>query len=142
MKLSCFALCSLLLVLSSASGQTPSDTSQKKDSVVYQSARLVKMTASANNQEREFSHTTPMSAVLVSEKIVTYHFLIRSGGVEYRSQYTPNEQDQPGDLPQAWWDGNASVGIRVVNKKLYIKLPDGRAVQSRVISRIPLSKPS
>jgi len=142
MKLFCFAFCSLLLVFSCASGQTPSDASQEKDAFVYQSARLVRMTATVNIKERELSHTTPMSAVLVSEKIVTYHFLIRSGGVEYKSEYTPNEQEQPGNLPHAWWEGTAPVGIRIVNQKLYIKLPDGRAVQSRVISQTTLSKGS
>jgi hypothetical protein len=139
MKLSCFALCSLLLVFSSASGQTPSDTSQKKD-VVYQSARLVKMTASLNIKENEISHVTWTSAVLVSEKIVTYHFLIRSGRVEYTSEYTPN--DQPGNLPHAWWEGDAPVGIRVAKHKLYIQLPDGREVASDITAQTSTTKSS
>jgi hypothetical protein len=126
-KLFFFGVASLLLFSFSAAGQTQS-----------QNARLVKMTATVSVHEREISHTNWTSATLVSEKIVTYHFVIRSGGVEYTSVYTPD--DQPGTLPHAWWVGNAPVGIRIANHKLYIILPDGREVRSNVTGQTSTAK--
>lgn len=142
MKLSCLVFFSLLLVSSFASGNTASNPSQKKDAAINQRTWLVKMTASVSIQERELSHTVAMNSVLVSEKIVTYHFLVRSGGVEYKSEYTPSEREQPGNLPHAWWEGNAPVSVRIVKQNLFIKLPDGREVQSGIIRRTALSKSS
>ena len=138
MKPFCLTLCSLLLFSSFASGQTaPSDTTQKDDTVTYQSARLVKMTASVTTLPHEVRHTTMVDTLIVSDKIITYQFLIRCGGVEYTSKYTPDEQ--PGNLPDAWWKGDAVVGIRAVKHKLYIKLPGGREVQSRIIRQTPVT---
>ena len=136
-----FALSLSLLFSSFASGQTaPSDTTQKRDALTYQDARLVKMTASISTQPRETRHTTMLDTIIVSDKIVTYHFLVRSGGVEYVSKYTPKEQ--PGNLPDAWWKGNAPVGIRVVKHRLYIKSADGSEVSSRLIRQAQVAKAS
>jgi hypothetical protein len=132
MKSFCLALCYLSFFSSFASGQAaPSDTSQKDDTVACQSARLVKMTASVTTQPHEVRHTTMVDTLILPDNVIIYQFLIRCGGVEYTSEYTPDKQS--GNLPDAWWKGSAVVGIRVVKHKLYIKLPDGREVKSRII---------
>jgi hypothetical protein len=98
------------------------------------------MTASVNVQEREISHVTAWDAVLVSEKIVTYHFRVRLGGVEYTSVYTPGESEQPGNLPHAWWEGNTPIAVRVAKHNLYIDLPDGREVRSTITGQTAITK--
>ena len=131
MKLIVLGLTSLLVFSILTPGQTQP-----------QNAMLVKMTASITVQEREISHVVATSSVLVSEKIVTYHFRVRLGGVEYTSEYTPSEREQPGNLPHAWWQGNAPVSIRIAKRKLYLGLPDGREVQSTITGQVPIAKPS
>lgn len=140
MRLFCFAFSSLFLLFSSVSAQTPTPVSQNTGG--YQPAVLVKMAASVNVQEHEISHTTPVSAVLVAEKVVSYRFLIRLNGTEYTSEYTPSEREQPGNLPHAWWQGNAPIGIKIDKRSLFLRLPDGRTVQSIITNRAPLPKSS
>jgi hypothetical protein len=117
---------------------TQSESKTKDASPLYQKATLLKLTAQASTQTKEVSHTTFTNAVVVSEKIVTYHFTVRSGTKQYFAQYTPAKQ--PGNLPHAWWQGNAPVEIRVNNRTLFIKLPDGGEVASEIASQTSSTK--
>jgi hypothetical protein len=76
----------------------------------------------------------------MSEKTVTYDFSVRSGAVRYTSRYTPPPEKQPGNLPDAWWKGNAPVEIRISKSALLMKLPDGHEVASRILGQTPAGK--
>ena len=75
---------------------------------------------------------------IVSEKIVTYEFTILSGGQQYTSRYTPDEDEQPGNMPHAWWRGNVPVQVKVKNQTLFIKLPQKGIVPSRIVRQAPV----
>jgi hypothetical protein len=139
MKKFYFVICAVLLFSPCGLSQANQSESAVKDAAApYQKATLVKLTAYLNTKAREVSHTTVLDATIVSEKIVTYQFKIRSEALQYTSRYTPEKQ--PGNLPDAWWKGNAPVEISARNGRLFIKLPEGGEVASRIISQTPAAK--
>jgi len=134
-----FTICAVLLLASYAAGQTNQSQPKGKNAApVYRSAFLVKLTATARAETHDVLHSTALDSWIVSDKIVTYQFTIRSGGLQYASLYTP--EPQPGNLPDAWWKGNALVGIRVDSKKLFIRLPDGGEIATRIVDEAAVSK--
>jgi hypothetical protein len=136
MKKYLFVFCSILIFSACASGQaTPSGSKGKDAAPIYQSAFLLKVTAVGHTQTDETRHTTLLDSTIVEEKIVTYEFTVRSGTVQYTSQYTSRPGNPLGKLPQPWWDGNALVGIRIKKHTLYIKLPEGGEVASHIVSQ-------
>lgn len=101
---------------------------------------LVKMTAQVHTQTDQAFFTTMLDTMIVSEKIVTYGFLIRTGTMQYRSRYTPTPANQPGKLPPTWWQGHALVGIRVKKHKLYTRRPGGGEVASHIVSQTAVTQ--
>jgi len=141
MKNLCFVICSILIFATCASGQAnPSHSSGKTAGPLYQSAWLVKLTAQVHTETDQAFFTTMLDTTIVSEKIVTYGFLVRTGTVQYRSRYTPAPANQPGKLPAAWWQGDALVGIRVKKQKLYLRLPGGGEVASHIVSQTAVAQ--
>jgi len=139
MKKFCFVFCAALLISPWMLGETDQTESKAQGAPgTYQSATLLKLVATMRTVPRDVSHTTWTNAVIVSEKIVTYDFTVQSGPTRYTSRYTPEKQ--PGDLPHAWWQGNAPVQIRVKKRTLFIKLPDGTEVLSRIVNQTTISK--
>ena len=134
MRTFCFVVSALLLFSPFAPSQTnESEPAAKESASAYQRATLVKMTARVRTDTQETRHTTVNDTTLITEKIVTYWFTIRSGGVQYSSKYTPDKQ--PGDMPDAWWHGNAPVEIGIRKRTLFIKSPKGEVVASRIVSQ-------
>lgn len=129
----------VLLVSTCASSQANQSESNQRDAAAsYGSATLLTLTARARTQTEELRHTSLVDSPIISETIVTYEFTIRSGALRYISRYTPEEQ--PGNLPDAWWQGNAPIQMKVRNRTLFIKLPDGGAVSSHIVSQTSTAK--
>ena len=134
-----FAICAALLFASYAASQTNQAQPEGRNATpLYHSAFLVKLTAGVRTETHEVLHTTVLDSGVVSEKIVTYKFIIRSGGLQYASLYTP--EPQPGNLPDAWWKDNALVGIRVEGHSLMIRLPQGGEIATSVVGKPAVSK--
>lgn len=77
---------------------------------------------------------------IVSEKVVTYQFNIKAGDTQYTSRYTPEPEDQPGNLPHAWWQGTSLVGIRVKKHTLYLRMPEGGEIATHIVSQTITAK--
>ena len=54
---------------------------------------------------------------IVPETIITCEFTVRSGTLRYISTYTP--EARAGNLPHAWWHGNAPIQMRVKKNTLF-----------------------
>ena len=134
MKRFCLGICMVLLFSAFAASQASQPESQVRNaSDSYHGATLLRLIARAHTQTRELQHTSVLDSPIIAETIVTYEFSIRSGEQRYVSRYTPEKQ--PGNLPDAWWRGNAPVQIRVSNRKLLIRLPDGGELSSRIMKQ-------
>jgi len=105
--------------------------------VIYQAGMLLKMVARADTKTQEVMHTSMMDAPLVSQKVITYEYNIRVGSAQYTTRYRP--ETQPGKMPEAWWKGNCLVHVRAQGKTLFIQLPDGSEIPSRIVKKVTAS---
>ena len=134
MKRLCFGVCAVMLFSSFAPSQANQSESKQGDAAApYDSATLLHLTARTHTQTQELQHTSVLSSPIITETIVTYEFAIRSGALRYISRYTPEKQ--PGNLPDAWWKGNAPIQMRVRKRALFIKLANGGEISSNIVSQ-------
>jgi len=94
----------------------------------------LKMTPHVYTKTQETRHTTMTDTELISEKYVEYEYSIRVGSVQYFTRYTP--KTQPGAMPEDWWKGNTWVHVRAEDKTLFIQLPDGSEIPSRIVKKV------
>jgi len=120
-------------------GQASQPSAKATDAhATYQVGMLLKMVAHAYTKTQEMRHTTMMDTELISEKIITYEYSIRVGSVQYSTRYTP--KTQPGTMPEAWWKGNSLVHVRPQDHTLFIQLPDGSEIPSRIVKKVSASQ--
>lgn len=129
----------LLSAVYAIAQSSPSESTPAKSVPSYQKGTLVKMTADVRTQTNEILHGAVSDSMYLNEKIVTYHFVVRSGSQSYVSKYTP-EQQPAAALPHPWWQGNMPVQIKLENRTLHIKSSDGVEVASKLVSQVPPSK--
>ena len=116
-------------------GQASQPRAKSTDAhVTYQVGMLLKMVPHAYTKTQEVRHTTMVDTGLVSDDIVTYEYRIQVGPVQYVARYTP--EAQPGTMPQAWWKGNSLVHVRAHGHTLFIQLPDGSEIPSRIVKKV------
>jgi len=108
-----------------------------KAPVIYQAGMLLNMVAHADTKTQEVMHTSMMDAPLVSQKVITYEYNIRVGSTHYTTRYKPDVQ--PRKMPEAWWKGNTLVHVRPQGKTLFIQLPDGSEIPSRIVKKETVS---
>jgi len=134
MKSLCFTICSALLFSTYTPGQVnPPDAKARAVEPSYERATLLKMTATVRTQTSETLRGSLLDTPITSQKTVTYEYIIRVGTQRYTSRYTPAEQ--PGDMPPAWWKGNAPVQVRVEGHTMLIKQPNGIRVASEIVGQ-------
>jgi len=139
MKKFCFGIICMMLLLVCTCTSSQANQSKVTDAPVsYRSATLLRLTARAEAQTQQLMHTSILDDSIITQRVVTYEFDIRSGALRYISRYTPEKQ--PGNLPHAWWQGNAPIVIRVKNRSLFIRLPEGGEVASHIVRQISAAK--
>jgi hypothetical protein len=99
----------------------------------YEPATLLKMTATAETHNQILFQDSLLDSPIMSDKIVPYHYTIRMGTQRYNCRYTPTKQ--PGDMPDAWWKGNAPVQVRVEGHTRFIQQPKGIRVESQIVGQ-------
>jgi hypothetical protein len=134
MKSLFFTICSALLFSTFTAGQVnPPHGKARAVEPSYQRATLLKMTARVSTQARETLRGLLLDTPITSQKTVTYEYTIRMGTQCYTCRYTP--PDQPGEMPGAWWKGNAPVQARVEGHTIFIKQPNGIQVASEIVGQ-------
>lgn len=134
MKSLCFVICSAFLFSTFAASQADSpDQRVKASEPSYERATLLRMTARAHTQTREIYRGSLLDSPIISETIVTYDFVVHLGTQRYTSRHTPERQ--PGNMPNAWWQGNSPVEVRIVGHNMFIRPPHGIELKSRIVSQ-------
>ena len=73
----------------------------------------------------------------VTTAVPYFELTVEVGNTDYVAEYTPRHADE--ELPPNWVAG-ADVDVRIENRHLFVKRPDGSDLQWSITKRIPVKE--